>query len=48
MPGGILGGWGTIRSEPQLKLNQLKTSSAKAKKASPPTRYQLGCQHGVL
>lgn len=35
MPGGILGGWGTIRSEPQLKLNQLKTSAAKAKKAAP-------------
>lgn len=34
MPGGILGGWGTIRSEPQLKLNTYKGPSTKAKKAA--------------
>lgn len=32
MPGGILGGWGTIRSEPQLKLNKIKNTVKKTAK----------------
>lgn len=34
MPGGILGGWGTIRSEPQLKLNKIRNPSKKTSKTS--------------
>ncbi|KAL6930681.1 hypothetical protein ACO0R3_003801 [Hanseniaspora guilliermondii] len=34
MPGGILGGWGLIRSEPQLKLNMIKNQAKKTSRST--------------